>query len=192
MTTNTELFRKYMMFSRKLRMSAVDHAVGKGPRPDHFPPHPPMPPMEPGMCPPPRPFPGMSPEEMPEGMPEGMPPRGPHGHHGPHRRRMSREHLLVLLNEHPDGLWQKKMAEEAGINASSASEVVNKLEEDGYLMKVTDETDRRATRLILTEAGKARAEEIRAEREAALDDVFSKLSDEEKETLSALLDKLLS
>ena len=46
--------------------------------------------------------------------------------------------------------------------------------------------------LKLTEMGAVRAEEIRAEREEFLNEFFSKLSEEEKQTLSDLLDKLLN
>ncbi len=64
--------------------------------------------------------------------------------------------------------------------------------EDGYLLRETDENDKRATLLKLTETGKARADELRAERGARLDALFAKLTEEEKQTLSELLDKLLS
>ena len=90
-----------------------------------------------------------------------------------------------------EGIRQKALAEAAGINASSTSEVVSRLENDGYLIRTIDENDKRATVLKLTEMGAVRAEEIRTEREAFLDDFFSKLSEEEKQTLSDLLDKLM-
>ena len=104
---------------------------------------------------------------------------------------MSRERMLVIISEHPEGIRQKALAEAAGINASSTSEVVSRLEDDGYLIRTIDENDKRATVLKLTEMGAVRAEEIRTEREAFLDDFFSKLSEEEKQTLSDLLDKLM-
>ena len=207
MVTNDELFRKLMRFSKEVRfrrhrgegpegekkcrgwhekmremMEQQRRAAENGEAPAM-----PMPPM-PGMPP----FQGMP--QMP-----GMPPMPPHfgpcgkGPHGPGRHRgMGREHLLVLIAEHPEGAWQKDIAWEADINASSASELIGRLEADGYLVRETDENDRRAVLLKLTEAGQARAAEIKAERETFLDGLFSKLTDEEKETLSALLDKLLN
>ncbi len=104
---------------------------------------------------------------------------------------MSREHLLVLISEYPGGIRQKELAESAGINASSTSEVVSRLEDDGYLVREIDETDRRATILKLTGMGEVRAAEIRSEREAFLDQLFGRLTQEEKQTLSELLDKLM-
>lgn len=104
---------------------------------------------------------------------------------------MSRERLLAIIGEHPEGIRQKDLAMAAGINASSASEVISRLEDDGYLVRVIDENDKRATLLKLTEMGAVRAEEIRSERDSFLDDLFSRLTEEEKQTLSDLLDKLL-
>ena len=116
-----------------------------------------------------------------------MPPHG----FGPKRPGLAREHMLVIINEYPDGIRQKELAEQAGINASSTSEVVTKLEDDGYLVRTIDPNDKRATVLKLTEMGKVRASEIRSERDLFLDDYFGKLTDDEKQALSDLLDKLM-
>jgi len=166
MVSNRELFVKVMKFSRELRMSAG--APFKGPFP---------PPMMPGMPPPPFGRPGR----------HHMPPHG----FGPKRPGMAREHMLVIINEYPDGIRQKELAEQAGINASSTSEVVTKLEDDGYLVRTIDPNDKRATVLKLTEMGKVRASEIRSERDLFLDDYFGKLTDDQKQALSDLLDKLM-
>ena len=214
MVTNDELFRKLMRFSKEVRfrkhrgegpegekkccgmrekmremMEQQREAAGNGEAPAM--PMPPMPGMPPFQG---RPqMPGMPPMPGMPGMPPMPPHCGPWGKGGPGRHhRMGREHLLVLLAEHPEGAWQKDIAWEADINASSASELIGRLEADGYLVRETDENDRRAVLLKLTEAGQARAAELRAEREAFVDGLFSKLTDEEKETLSTLLDKLLN
>lgn len=191
MAENIELFRKMMLFSRKLRMGGK-HGMGPGPGGrESF--------GFPGTQGPGEgrgDFGGMHPRHrFGEDHPEQDPDRrgkGPHGHGGRHHRGMSRERLLVIIGEHPEGIWQKDIAEAAGINASSTSELIAKLEEDGYLLRETDENDKRATLLKLSEAGKARAEEIRAERGARLDALFAKLTEEEKQTLSDLLDKILN
>ena len=150
MIRNSDLFKKVMMFSRELKMSAMFNG---GP-----------------------PFP---------------PPGCEKGHGGPMGHGMNRERMLVIISDHPEGIRQKELAEAAGINASSTSEVVSRLEDDGYLVRTIDENDKRATVLKLTEMGAVRAEEIRTEREAFLDDFFSKLTEDEKQTLSDLLDKLM-
>ena len=117
----------------------------------------------------------------------GMPPFGPHGKRPP----LSREHLLILIGKHPEGIRQKMIAEEAGINQSSTSELIDKLENDGYIERRVDPTDKRATLLFLTELGAARADEVEDERKEMFKGLFAKLSEEEKQTLSDLLDKLL-
>jgi len=55
-----------------------------------------------------------------------------------------------------------------------------------------DPTDKRATLLFLTEKGSARALEVEDERKEFFAAIFSKLSDEEKQVLSDIMDKLLS
>ena len=144
-------------------------------------------------------MPGMGPGRgMP---PAGICPGGPHGGrpHGrtdgcDHGRRppLSREHLLTLISQYPDGVRQKVIAEKAGISQSSASEVINKLENDGYVERKVDPDDKRATLLFLTEMGTARAAEVEDERKEMLQGMFYRLTEEEKQTLSELLDKLLT
>lgn len=134
----------------------------------------------------------------------GMPPP-PMGHHGmgpyhgePHgpgkcgRPPLSRERLLVIINKYPDGVRQKTVADEVGINQSSTSELINKLESDGYLERKVDPADKRATLLYLTEKGTARACEVEDAREERFKDIFDVLNEEEKQALSDLLDKLLA
>lgn len=196
MVKNSDLFRKIMMFSKEIKLSAFKMNGPMG-GPHGFPP---------GAFPP-----GPGPEmhgkpPFPPGFDgAGKPPFGPHGDckppflphgfgkgpGGPVGPGMGRERVLVILSDHPEGMRQKELAEEAGINASTASEMITKLEDTGYVVRTADETDRRATVLKLTEMGTARAEEIRGEREAFLDEFFSKLTEEEKQTLSDLLDKLM-
>ena len=125
------------------------------------------------------PMPGMPVPPMP-GMP--MPPRRP---------MLSRERLLVLIGKNEGGVHQKDLLEKVHIGAPAMSELVGKLEDDGYVIRTVDPADRRATLLSLTEKGAARAAEVEDERALRFRSAFAALSDEEKETLSALLDKLL-
>ena len=207
MVDNGELYQKWMNLSREIRMSGVHQREG-GPRGPHFKgcmPHGPMGPRFGGGMPH-----GPMGPRFGGGMPQGpmgprfgggmptmppVPPMPPRPHHFGRPGMGSwatRERLLVLIGNHPEGVRQKDLAWEAGINPSSASEIIGRLEADGFVTRTADEKDRRAMRLALTEAGKERAEQIKAEREVRLEDIFSKLTDEEKETLNYLLDKLMS
>ena len=108
------------------------------------------------------------------------------------RAPLSREHLLVLIGEKPEGIRQKELIEKAGIGQSSVSELINKLEDDGYIERKVYPSDKRATLLFLTEKGQARALEVEDERNEFFSGIFSKLTEEEKQTLSDIMDKLLS
>ncbi len=109
----------------------------------------------------------------------------------PHRPMLGRERLLVLIGQQESGVHQKDLLEKVHIGAPAMSELINKLEDDGYIVRTVDPEDRRATLLSLTEKGQARAAEVEDERAEQFRDAFASLSDEEKEALAAILDKLL-
>ena len=130
----------------------------------------------------------------PEGlMNESRPPEGPENCHRPlmHRRPpLAREHLLLTISSR-EGIHQKELAEMMHVNPSSMSEFINKLEDDGYIVRNVDPEDKRATLIALTEKGSARAAEIRDEREARFNDLFGALTEEEKIQLNDLLGKII-
>ena len=107
------------------------------------------------------------------------------------RPMLGRERLLVLIGKSEGGVRQKDLLEKVHIGAPAMSELINKLEDDGYIVRTVDPADRRATLLSLTEKGAARAAEVEDERALRFKSAFAALSDEEKEALSAILDKLL-
>lgn len=89
-----------------------------------------------------------------------------------------------------DGLSQKYLAYLLGIRPQTLSEALAKLEEQGYVERRKDENDRRVMLVYLTDDGRERAEEIDARREQRAEDIFSVLTDEEKEQLARILAKL--
>lgn len=125
-------------------------------------------------------------------------PRPPHmggrpPHPGMHGERMlPRERILqVILEGGEDGMRQKDILEEVHVNPSSLSELINKLESDRYIERKADPEDRRATRIFLSEMGKARAYEVTDAHREACAKMFANLSEEEKNQLLVLLDKIL-
>ena len=108
----------------------------------------------------------------------------------PHRPMFGRERLLVLIGKSEGGVHQKDLLEKVHIGAPAMSELVSKLEDDGYIVRTVDPADRRATLLTLTEKGATRAAEVEDERALRFKAAFANLSEEEKETLAAILDKL--
>ena len=116
---------------------------------------------------------------------EGKGDRG----HGIHP--LPREFVLsVLMEQGNTGIRQKDLAEKIGIRSAAMSEAIDKLEDNGYIERKVDESDRRATLIFLTEKGEARANEIRDQREHRFDRLIGELSAEEKEQLLILLRKM--
>jgi len=77
-----------------------------------------------------------------------------------------------------------------GIGAPAMSETIDRLEEDNYIERITDPDDRRATRILLTEKGKARAYEIQDDHAESLNQLFKNLNEDEKTQLIDLLQKI--
>ena len=114
-------------------------------------------------------------------------PRGPHGGHGPHGRGLGGRHgqvralSLIAMQE---GITQKDLAFLLGIRPQSAGEMLTKLETCGLIERRKSETDARAIQLYLTEDGRVHAQEIDRMRKVVAEDVFSVLTDDEKEVLA--------
>ena len=112
------------------------------------------------------------------------------GHCRKHDRGFGRERVLEVISRYEAGVRQKTLTEELRINPSSVSEMISKLENDGYVRRTIDPTDKRATLITLTELGEARNAELQDEKTASLSKAFGNLTDDEKEQLIALLEKL--
>ena len=135
---------------------------------------------------------GMGPHAVPHG--PGMMPPPMMEHCGQHRGPvMPREMLLLAVLENGEnGIRQKDLADRIGINASSLSEQIDRLETDRYLERRENPEDKRSTLIVLTEKGKARAWEVQDERRKTAEQFCARLTDAEKDTLIGLLDKLLA
>jgi DNA-binding MarR family transcriptional regulator len=108
--------------------------------------------------------------------------RGPHGHDVPD---------LVVEAEGAVGLRLKDLAERLRIAPRSATEVVDQLQAKGLVDRRPDPADRRATRIVLTEAGVRVRERVREERRRQAGDYFSVLSAPDRAELARLLAELV-
>ena len=97
--------------------------------------------------------------------------------------------ILHILAE-AGTMTQRELTERLGIQPGSASEVISKLERAGFVARATSEADRRTADITLTEAGKVQAAEQMAHRKERSHEMFLALTEEEKATLLALLEKL--
>ncbi len=98
--------------------------------------------------------------------------------------------LLMIELSKRDGRTQLDLSHATHLKASTVSVALQKLELEGYVYRQPDEYDLRATRVYLTEKGRAIDDSIRnriIEEEAV---VTAGLTDEEKETLAKILLKI--
>lgn len=103
--------------------------------------------------------------------------------------RGSQKRILIVLLE-TGTITQRSLTERLGIQPGSASEVLAKLEKSGLILRTESTADRRTTDITLTKQGKALAEEAAAQRKQRHEEMFSCLTEEEKNTLLVLAEKL--
>lgn len=99
---------------------------------------------------------------------------------------------VVIVGRMGDGVRQKVVAEELGIEAPSLVRLLDQLEANGFLARKDDPDDRRAKTLHLTKLGRA----VVADVEALLVDlrrrIFEGVSREDADTFLRVLDTLKS
>ena len=101
----------------------------------------------------------------------------------------SQKRILMILRE-TGPITQSELTEKLGIQPGSASEVLGKLKNAGLILRTPSQTDRRTADICLTASGKSAAEEAYGQRLQRHRQMFSGLSDEEKDTLLYLLEKI--
>ncbi|MBQ9003915.1 MAG: MarR family transcriptional regulator [Eggerthellaceae bacterium] len=109
-----------------------------------------------------------------------------HGRKG-HRRGQARVLTMVSMKE---GINQKDLAFLLGVRPQTLGEMLQKLEERGLVARKRSESDGRAVEVTLTDEGRSRAAEIAEHRALAAADILAVLSEDEKEQLGSILDKL--
>lgn len=100
-------------------------------------------------------------------------------------------HILDLLSDH-NGLTQQQIAQMLGIRPQSASEAVTNLEEQGLIQKLPNPRDKRSYLLYITPEGLGRQTEMRQRRMENACRILAPLTEDEKNTLQALLQKVVS
>lgn len=103
--------------------------------------------------------------------------------------KASQKRILIILNE-VKSITQRDLTTRLGIQPGSASEILSKLETAGLILRTINETDRRTADISLTKQGRQMALEAAAQRRKRHAEMFSCLSECEKEQLLALLEKV--
>jgi len=99
--------------------------------------------------------------------------------------------ILLFPLQRLGPLRQSALAEAVHADPSTVSRHVALLVERGLVLRVADEFDGRASRLVLTEAGRAQLDQLRDQRVAYLRTVTADWTDDELETFTTLFDRLL-
>jgi DNA-binding MarR family transcriptional regulator len=79
--------------------------------------------------------------------------------------------VLVVLGGSPHGLRQSEIARRVGVTVPATSRQLHRLERRGLIEVRQDDRDRRASRVILTEAGRQAHDAIIAHRRAHIDEI---------------------
>ena len=99
----------------------------------------------------------------------------------------SQSRALRVLASRPDGMRPSVLADELHIAPRSATEVVDALAERDWVARTPDPTDRRATVLTLTDAGRALVAQVDDVRRSASEGVLDVLTPAQRRTLHEIL-----
>ncbi|RZU33375.1 MarR family winged helix-turn-helix transcriptional regulator [Blastococcus saxobsidens] len=100
-------------------------------------------------------------------------------------------HVLLFPLCRLGPLRQGALADLVHADPSTVSRHVTLLVEQGLVRRAADESDGRASNLVLTDAGHAQLDRLRVEREAYLRQVTADWTEEELQTFTALFARLL-
>ena len=103
-------------------------------------------------------------------------------------KKSQRRILIILRNE--ESITQRELTEKLSIQPASVSEVLAKLANKGYIVRVPSSIDKRTMVISLTEEGRKVADEAYQSRSLRIVEMLSCLEDDEKDTLLSLLEKL--
>ena len=112
--------------------------------------------------------------------------RGVHDGHGGHAQMR----ILAILGQ-KESMSQRELMELLAVRSASLSELLAKLEHNGFIVREKDEQDKRSFMLRLTEEGRVVASNLHQQLQEREDAFFVCLSNEEREQLAALLGKLV-
>jgi DNA-binding MarR family transcriptional regulator len=99
-------------------------------------------------------------------------------------------HCAPGADGEPDGVRLKVVAERLRIAPRSATEVIDQLEAKGLVRRDPDPTDRRATLVALTDAGRRLFADVSAQRRDKSNEYFAKLPAGDRAELARILAQL--
>jgi DNA-binding MarR family transcriptional regulator len=103
----------------------------------------------------------------------------------------SQQRILAILTGRGT-MTQRDLTGVLDVRSASVSEILSKVESNGFILRSKNEEDKRNVDVALTKSGHAEAARIDARRGELVQQMFSCLTAEEKTALAALLEKLLT
>ncbi len=103
-------------------------------------------------------------------------------HHGQAR--------LLMILVHENGISHSKIASELRISTAAASKVIKRMEQDGFVLRETDNEDERVSRVFLQPKGQAMAEKVHSTFLELDSTMFDGFTDEEIKELQILLSRV--
>jgi len=98
--------------------------------------------------------------------------------------------VLAALERHPDGLTMGQLSRFMMVSNGNVTAVVNRLLDDGWVLRTSEKTDRRVATVRLTRKGRQAFVKMAKTHEQWVDRMFAGLSDERIEELTSLLGEL--
>ncbi|MBR1731107.1 MAG: MarR family transcriptional regulator [Ruminococcus sp.] len=103
--------------------------------------------------------------------------------------RSSQKRVLIALLENGE-ISQRELTARLGITAASMSELITRIEDNGYITRRASKADRRIHIISLTASGRKRAIDITEKRKQRHEKMFNCFSDDEKKSFLSYLERL--
>jgi DNA-binding MarR family transcriptional regulator len=112
-----------------------------------------------------------------------------HHHHG--HSHHAQAHILFILKER-NSITQRDLMEMLNVRSASLSEILGKLERNGFIERKRDEYDKRNIVITITEQGSTAMSEYQQGRSKSADALFASLTADERLKLSDILNKIIN
>lgn len=101
-------------------------------------------------------------------------------------------HAPILITIYlKEGLTQNELAEHLKFNKGAVAKLVKAIEEEGYIVRKSDDNDRRLQRLYLAEKGRQVIPEIKSLEADLSVQMMEGFSEDEKHTLHKMLNRII-
>jgi len=107
-----------------------------------------------------------------------------------HGTTLPRFDVMAALYRRRDGATMSELSRMLLVSNGNATAVVDRLEKDGLVRRTASETDRRTVHVALTPEGLRQFERLAADHEREINALFSDLSEQDVEQVTALLKRM--